>query len=284
MNGHAEYVAPAMHEFRAVSVPASTFRTVADELGGNPGVARCSLHGEKCLIEFYDMRDAQHFATSVPESTPQPYAPDCSEQVYEGRNDVMDEKGALGAGPGRTLGPGAPHGQRSLRRLGAEKYTKFDIVLARIQEGKDIRTTVMIRNLPKWFTEDDVLEFLRKCKMTGRFDFFHMPQAKRGAANQHCGFAFVNCLLPQDVQHFYLCAQAVAADHYKQFMNKKSMGLSYARFQCHAKFVHQSPELADGIRLLMNNEASSMQKCTESPPDPPLHSMLAAFPPFRRGA
>jgi len=82
-------------------------------------------------------------------------------------------------------------------KVDTKDLSKFDIVPAMVRSGKDTRTTVMVRNIPKSCSREAFVEALKKLKLNDRFTFFYMPFDKR--RNIHCGFAFVNFKAPHDV-------------------------------------------------------------------------------------
>merc|ERR1719356_2397222 len=62
------------------------------------------------------------------------------------------------------------------------------------------RTTVMLRNLPSYFTRDMVLELLDSLGLTHKYDFVHMPT---DFVRLSClGFAFVNFRMHEDALKF----------------------------------------------------------------------------------
>lgn len=81
--------------------------------------------------------------------------------------------------------------------MNSKDLTKFEIVPDKITSGKDTRTTVMVRNIPKVCTREAFVELLSCCDLAERYSFFYMPFDKR--RNIHCGFAFVNFKSPLDV-------------------------------------------------------------------------------------
>jgi len=96
-----------------------------------------------------------------------------------------------GGGPGKPL----------REKVDSKDLSKFDIVPKMVRAGKDARTTVMVRNIPKSCSREAFVEALNKLSLSDRFTFFYMPFDKR--RNIHCGFAFVNFKAPHDVLELF---------------------------------------------------------------------------------
>jgi len=92
--------------------------------------------------------------------------------------------------------PGA-RGKPTREKLNSKDLTKFDIIPEHILDGRDKRATVMVRNVPKACSREDMIEVLDRFGLHDRYSFFYMPFDKR--RNIHCGFAFLNFRQPEDV-------------------------------------------------------------------------------------
>jgi len=99
--------------------------------------------------------------------------------------------GTIGGGPGKPL----------REKVDSKDLSKFDIVPGVVRDGKDARTTVMVRNIPKSCSREAFVEALNKLNLADRLTFFYMPFDKR--RNIHCGFAFVNFEAPHDVLELF---------------------------------------------------------------------------------
>mmetsp|Transcript_119640 Transcript_119640/g.333907 ORF Transcript_119640/g.333907 Transcript_119640/m.333907 type:complete len:464 (+) Transcript_119640:73-1464(+) len=123
------------------------------------------------------------------------------------------------------------NGRPVREKVNSKDLTKFDIVPDNISSGKDQRTTVMVRNIPKVCTRDDFAQLLANCGLADRYDFFYMPFDKR--RNDHCGFAFVNFKTSHDVlqlwRHFQLPAFCGFSDGKGEGCS--SLAVNYARLQ-----------------------------------------------------
>lgn len=63
------------------------------------------------------------------------------------------------------------------------------------------RTTVMIRNLPKSFTRDMLIELMDSEGYAGRYDFLYLPVDFSSGVS--LGYAFVNLIAHLDADHFF---------------------------------------------------------------------------------
>mmetsp|Transcript_74985 Transcript_74985/g.223459 ORF Transcript_74985/g.223459 Transcript_74985/m.223459 type:complete len:471 (+) Transcript_74985:100-1512(+) len=109
---------------------------------------------------------------------------------------VVSANGQSGGAATRTTAAGAP----TREKLAGKDLAKFDIVPERIHAGEDSRTTVMVRNIPRVCSRDDLVDLLRQCG-TDNYGFFYMPFDKR--RDIHCGFAFIDFQTPKDVLNLY---------------------------------------------------------------------------------
>mmetsp|Transcript_22066 Transcript_22066/g.63132 ORF Transcript_22066/g.63132 Transcript_22066/m.63132 type:complete len:245 (-) Transcript_22066:178-912(-) len=67
-------------------------------------------------------------------------------------------------------------------------------------QNDEMRTTVMMRNLPNNFSRDDLLHLIDSRGFSGRYDFIYCPIDFRTHAS--LGYAFINCVSPQDAVAF----------------------------------------------------------------------------------
>lgn len=128
--------------------------------------------------------------------------------------------------PGGAKVPGKPMRQK----VNSKDLSKLDIVPEMVTSGEDTRTTVMIRNIPKFCSRDQFVELLDQCGLQGRYSFFYMPFDKR--RNSHCGFAFVHFRAPQDVLNIHGNIQGALAQRCPSSgATSAPPVLSYARLQ-----------------------------------------------------
>jgi len=72
-----------------------------------------------------------------------------------------------------------------------ESSPELEVVVSAIKSGEDQRTTIMLRNIPPFYTQSAVLEEINS-KFDGMFDFFYLPQNKDMRKEGNPGFAFLN--------------------------------------------------------------------------------------------
>jgi hypothetical protein len=137
-----------------------------------------------------------------------------------GTGSPMPSKGAEKLWPLANAGSGKPN-----RDKVAEKdLSRFDILPEEIKQGKDTRSTVMVRNIPKTCGREAFIDFLGSCGLTERYSFFYMPFDKR--RNTHCGFAFVNFNSPFDVLTLFESVQMAGSK-----THMAALAVNYARLQ-----------------------------------------------------
>jgi len=229
--GHsAEPLEPNEYDFRAICIPTSIFAALPESFGGFQSfgeIAGVTISGEDMIVDFYDIRAAQQASCLVNGSRPKKMtwkkngatddhpAPGCQEpqhipmpqslaraagNSYQGFSGQMPEEHLIREAPSTgpvSQGPGKPFREK----VNTQDLCKFDIVPDQIRSGRDSRTTVMVRNIPKACTREMFVEFLEPMGLADRYNFFYMPFDKR--RNVHCGFAFINFQTPEDVLHVY---------------------------------------------------------------------------------
>ena len=67
--------------------------------------------------------------------------------------------------------------------------------------SRDIRTTLMLRNIPNKFTRDELVEVISLRMSLDNFDFFYLPSDFRSGCN--FGYAFINLRSPARVAQFF---------------------------------------------------------------------------------
>ena len=104
------------------------------------------------------------------------------------------------------------------------KGEKQLINLEDIINGKDTRTTLMIRNIPIKYTDEKLLEELEEFK--GKFDCVYMPYDFEKGGNK--GYAFINLIHPF---HILLFHEKFQNKSWTYFESKKICELNCANFQ-----------------------------------------------------
>lgn len=150
-------------------------------------------------------------------------------------SDGSCEESPLGTSRRRSRGEVSPTFETQKKSATAERdLAQFDIIPENILSGEDIRTTVMIRNIPRAWTHEHFAEFLAKLS-SENYTFLYMPIDKRREV--HCGFAFVNFQSANDVLmlHANLKATAVRCSD----AGATPLALSYARLQGQEQLLQQ---------------------------------------------
>ena len=93
-----------------------------------------------------------------------------------------------------------------------------------IVSGKDIRTTVMIRNIPIKYTDEIIIEELNE--FNGKYDCLYMPYDYEKNGNK--GYAFINFVNPLHILYFY---EKFNGKKWLHFESSKICELNCAHFQ-----------------------------------------------------
>lgn len=93
-----------------------------------------------------------------------------------------------------------------------------------IVSGKDIRTTVMIRNIPIKYTDANLIEALKEFK--GKYDCLYMPFDYEKKGNK--GYAFINFVDPLHILYFH---EKFYGKKWQLFESSKICELNSANFQ-----------------------------------------------------
>ena len=104
------------------------------------------------------------------------------------------------------------------------KGGKQPINIDDIINGKDKRTTIMIRNIPIKYKDEMLIEELSKFK--GKFDCLYVPHDYEKGGNK--GYSFINFVHPFHILLFYSKFQNKTWTH---FESKKICELNFANFQ-----------------------------------------------------
>jgi hypothetical protein len=163
---------------------------------------------EKVLwFKYYDLRTKwtnQHIINSirVSKASPKPEAR---------KNYKAEDK--------ENIAPGLGY------RKNAEILTHFVISLENIIQGMDLRTTLMIKNIPNKYSQTMLIESInRNHAMT--FDFIYLPIDFKNRCN--VGYAFINFVDFRYIPRFY---KEFDGKKWEKFNSEKVCALSYARIQ-----------------------------------------------------
>ena len=101
----------------------------------------------------------------------------------------------------------------------------FSIDLLSIAAGKDLRTSIMIKNIPNKYSQQLLLEVIDK-DYKGLYDFFYLPIDFKNKCN--VGYAFLNFLRPESVVRFY---EQYNDAKWGMFNSTKVCEVTYGRIQ-----------------------------------------------------
>ncbi|KAJ7783276.1 hypothetical protein B0H16DRAFT_1710071 [Mycena metata] len=119
----------------------------------------------------------------------------------------------------RAVGPssGPPNAANSIERN--------QLNLARIEDGQDTRTTVMIKNIPNKMSDKDLMAYIGGV-CSRKIDFLYLRMDFQNGCN--VGYAFVNFINVQDLLRF---AKAKLGEKWNMFSSEKVLQMSYANYQ-----------------------------------------------------
>jgi len=139
-------------------------------------------------------------------------------------------------GGGGRRGGGGNSGESSFQRPKKKSY--FSLNLQNIEDGKDKKTTVMVRNIPNKYTQKMLLAEIDE-ELKGKYDFFYLPIDFKNKCN--VGYAFMNLTDPLWILTLYKCFNGRRWSH---FNSGKICEITYARIQgkeaLMAHFKHSS--------------------------------------------
>lgn len=108
---------------------------------------------------------------------------------------------------------------------------QYELDIHRILQGEDIRTTLMIKNIPNKYTSKMLLAAIDE-HHKGTYDFVYLPIDFKNKCN--VGYAFINMTEPSKIVSFY---QAFNGKRWEKFNSEKVASLAYARIQGKAALV-----------------------------------------------
>ncbi|KAL7087225.1 hypothetical protein ACP275_13G054700 [Erythranthe tilingii] len=102
---------------------------------------------------------------------------------------------------------------------------QYQLDLEKILNGEDIRTTLMIKNIPNKYTSKMLLAAIDETHK-GAFDFLYLPIDFKNKCN--VGYAFINMVSPSHIISFF---EAFNGKKWEKFNSEKVAFLAYARIQ-----------------------------------------------------
>jgi RNA recognition motif-containing protein len=106
-----------------------------------------------------------------------------------------------------------------------EDVVRYELYVDKVLNGEDIRTTLMIKNIPNKYDQDMLLTTVDK-KYRGLYDFFYLPIDFKNKCN--VGYAFVNFIQPVTIAQFY---EDFNNKKWEKFNSEKVCKIAYARIQ-----------------------------------------------------
>ncbi|KAJ1255167.1 hypothetical protein BS78_K283400 [Paspalum vaginatum] len=107
----------------------------------------------------------------------------------------------------------------------SENKKQFELDLDRIAKGDDLRTTLMIKNIPNKYNCKLLLAVIDE-NHRGTYDFIYLPIDFKNKCN--VGYAFINMTDPQHIIPFY---KTFNGKKWEKFNSEKVASLAYARIQ-----------------------------------------------------
>ncbi|BFZ61433.1 hypothetical protein YB2330_002498 [Saitoella coloradoensis] len=123
--------------------------------------------------------------------------------------------------PSPLMSPGIDSG------FGQPFHEKNKVNLDRIANGADMRTTIMIKNVPNKYTSTMLQEYINDSfSFKGAYDFLYLRMDFQNRCN--VGYAFVNFTDPMHILHF---AEQRLGTKWNRFHSEKRCEITYANIQ-----------------------------------------------------
>ncbi|XP_019194150.1 PREDICTED: protein MEI2-like 2 [Ipomoea nil] len=106
-----------------------------------------------------------------------------------------------------------------------ENKKQYQLDLEKILSGEDIRTTLMIKNIPNKYTSKMLLAAIDETHKN-TYDFLYLPIDFKNKCN--VGYAFINMVSPSHIISFY---EVFNGKRWEKFNSEKVASLAYARIQ-----------------------------------------------------
>lgn len=135
----------------------------------------------------------------------------------------------------------------------------FCLNLQNIAEGRDRKTTVMIRNIPNKYTQKMLLAEI-DVELKGKYDFFYLPIDFKNKCN--VGYAFMNLVDPSWILKLH---EQFNGKRWSHFNSGKICEITYARIQgkqaLMAHFRHSSlMQVDESCQPLLLNEKQEVEE------------------------
>jgi len=151
-----------------------------------------------------------------------------------------------------------------------KRFLSSAVDLAAIEDGRDTRTTVMVKNFPNRICKERLLEYFGEF-VVDKHDCCYLPTDPFRGCNM--GFAFLNFTKPEHIVPFFRAFQGMRwSDTAEHRASTKVCDITYARTQGSAKVMKMcdhpaQPQPADGPRSRVEkmNRKWQMQQAVSAP-------------------
>jgi hypothetical protein len=134
--------------------------------------------------------------------------------------------GSVGSHSHRVSAPGGPSSASAASGGGGDNQ-HLVLDLDAVENGRDSRTSLMVRNIPNKYTQQMLLnEFNENGHGPGVIDFFYLPIDFKNRCNR--GYAFINFVDNRDILPFH---RRYFGKHWRTFNSDKICDITYARIQ-----------------------------------------------------
>ncbi|KAK9113339.1 hypothetical protein Syun_020136 [Stephania yunnanensis] len=113
----------------------------------------------------------------------------------------------------------------------ADNKKQYELDINRIVSGEDLKTTLMIKNIPNKYTSKMLLAAIDE-RHHGTYDFIYLPIDFKNKCN--VGYAFINMTNPLHIIPFY---KTFDGKKWEKFNSEKVASLAYARIQGKAALI-----------------------------------------------
>ncbi|CAH8353982.1 unnamed protein product [Eruca vesicaria subsp. sativa] len=142
--------------------------------------------------------------------------------LFPGRNQMVSMPGSFDSPNERYRNLSHRRSESSSSHADKKLY---ELDVDRILRGDDVRTTLMLKNIPNKYTSKMLLSAIDEhCK--GTYDFLYLPIDFKNKCN--VGYAFINLIEPEKIVPFY---KAFNGKKWEKFNSEKVATLTYARIQ-----------------------------------------------------
>ncbi|XP_030938118.1 protein MEI2-like 1 isoform X2 [Quercus lobata] len=148
--------------------------------------------------------------------------------IFLGRNPMISMPASFDSASERVRN--LSHRRNDVNSNLADKK-QYELDTDRILRGEDVRTTLMIKNIPNKYTSKMLLAAIDEhCR--GTYDFLYLPIDFKNKCN--VGYAFINMIDARQIISFH---QAFDGKKWEKFNSEKVASLAYARIQGKAALI-----------------------------------------------